>query len=113
MPGIIYHVLNEETLQSNQGSEIQVNTAVGDSFFGQGFETSQDVLRQSRPIGEPTIMIGVGVNAPNARSKIGAIFTNSSETGTQKRMHLSGISNRKQMMQDARATYGIAGNESF
>lgn len=34
MPGIIYHVLNEEPLQSNEGSDMHIHTVIGDSFLG-------------------------------------------------------------------------------
>lgn len=39
MPGIIYHVLNEEPLQSKEGSEAQLQTIIGDeSFLRQAFD---------------------------------------------------------------------------
>ena len=51
MPGIIYHVLNEEPLQSNEGSDMHIHTVIGDSFLGQGFEAIPDVPPTTMTIG--------------------------------------------------------------
>lgn len=47
MPGIIYHVLNEEPLQSKEGSEAQLQTIIGDeSFLRQAFDPTQEIPPQ-------------------------------------------------------------------
>ena len=51
MPGIIYHVLSEEPLQSNEGSDMHIHTVIGDSFLGQGFEAVPDVPPATTTIG--------------------------------------------------------------
>ena len=87
MPGIIYHVLNEEPLQSNVGSDMHINTVIGDSFLGQGFEAIPDAQPTTMTIGQPKILIGIGANTTaNQKAKLGGVFTNSSENGTQKMM---------------------------
>ena len=83
MPGIIYHVLNEEPLQSAEGSDMHIHTVIGDSFLGQGFEAVPDVPPATTTIGQPTIMIGIGANTTaNQRAKLSGVFTNSSDTHT-------------------------------